>query len=323
MVFAVKWTQSFHLSKHSQQFLVGIQLLHFIDLMEKTSKALCSVVLYHDAELEMTVSNSNTVEDIAKYWDDRPCNIKHSNAEYGTKQYFDEVEWRKYYVEPHIKEFADFAKWTGKRVLEIGCGIGTDAINFVRAGALYTGIELSKNSLDVTKKRFSIYGLTPESLLQGNAEELDKLFSIASDESQQFDLIYSFGVLHHTPNPSRAIEQILHLKLLKPGVGELRIMLYAARSWKAAMIEAGLDQPEAQAGCPVAYTFTNESVSKLLGSRFRIKSIQQDHIFPYIVEKYKNYEYEIQPYFKAMPKDIFRALEKTLGWHLLIIASIE
>jgi SAM-dependent methyltransferase len=270
-----------------------------------------------------TISEDRTIENVAEFWDHRPCNIKHSKSECGTKQYFDEVEIRKYYVEPHIKKFADFAKWHGKRVLEIGCGIGTDAINFVRAGAIYTGLELSKISLEITKKRFSVYGLQPEALLEGNAEELDKIFTIITDLSKQFDLIYSFGVIHHTPQPRYVIEQIAKLNLLKQKIGELRIMVYAARSWKAAMIEAGLDQPEAQDGCPIAYTYTNESVHKLMADLFNIKSIQQDHIFPYIVEKYKNYEYELQPYFKAMPNDVFNALEKTLGWHLLIIATKE
>ncbi|CAF4173900.1 unnamed protein product [Rotaria sp. Silwood2] len=272
-------------------------------------------------QLGTIISDDKTIANVAKYWDSRPCNIMHSNSEYGTKQYFDEIENRKYYVEPHIKEFADFPKWRGKRVLEIGCGIGTDAINFVRAGAIYTGLELSKVSLDVTKKRFAVYNLQPEALLEGNAEELDKIFPIMNDTSKQFDLIYSFGVLHHTPQPRRVIEKIVKLNLLKERTGELRIMVYAARSWKAAMIEAGLDQPEAQNGCPIAYTYTNELVQKLMGDLFNVKSIEQDHIFPYVVEKYKNYEYEVQPYFKAMPSNMFKALEKTLGWHLLVIAQ--
>jgi SAM-dependent methyltransferase len=268
-----------------------------------------------------TVSEHQTIENVTEYWNRRPCNIKHSKSEYGTKQYFDEVEARKYYVEPHIKKFADFARWRDKRVLEIGCGIGTDAINFVRAGAAYTGLELSAESLDVTKKRFAVYGLQPEALLEGNAEELDKIFTCITDQSKQFDLIYSFGVIHHTPQPRRVIEQIATLNLLKHKTGELRIMVYAARSWKAAMIEAGLDQPEAQYGCPIAYTYTNESVHKLMLDLFNINSIEQDHIFPYVIEKYKNYEYELQPYFKVMPSNIFDALKKTLGWHLLVIAT--
>ncbi|CAF3339611.1 unnamed protein product [Rotaria sp. Silwood1] len=203
-------------------------------------------------ELGATMSEDTTIENVAEYWNRQPCNIKHSNSEFGTKKYFDEIENRKYYVEPHIKKFADFAQWRDKRVLEIGCGIGTDAVNFVRAGALYTGIELSKVSLDVTKKRFAVYNLQPEALLEGNAEELDKIFPVITNPSKQFDLIYSFGVLHHTPQPRRVIEKIVELNLLKEETGELRIMVYATRSWIAAMIEAGFDQPEAQSNCPIA-----------------------------------------------------------------------
>ena len=271
-------------------------------------------------ELGATVSDGITVETVADYWNRRPCNIRHSSSEPGTKKYFDEVEERKYYVEPHIKDFADFPRWQGKRVLEIGCGIGTDAINFARAGALYTGIELSRASLEMTRKRFDVYGLHYEGLLEGDGEQLEKLFSKMDDKSEHFDLIYSFGVIHHTPEPRRVIEKIAQLELLKKDTGELRIMLYAARSWKAAMIEAGLDQPEAQTGCPIAYTYTHQSVRELLKDCFEIKSIRQDHIFPYVIEKYRKYQYELEPYFQSMPKTVFRALEKTLGWHLLITA---
>ena len=99
------------------------------------------------------------------------------------------------------------------------------------------------------------------------------------------------------------------------------MMLYAAHSWKSAMIEAGFDQPEAQSGCPIAFTYDADGVHTLLEGKFRVKSIEQDHIFPYIVENYVNYEYIPQPWFAAMPKEMFGALEKHFGWHLLIKAT--
>ena len=97
-------------------------------------------------------------------------------------------------------------------------------------------------------------------------------------------------------------------------------MLYAKHSWKHLMIEAGLDQPEAQSGCPIARTFDREDVDALLDGLFKPISIEQTHIFPYVVEKYVEHQYEIQPWFRVMPRQMFEALEARLGWHLLIVA---
>ena len=105
------------------------------------------------------VNTVPTIETVAEYWNRRPCNLRHSPREIGSREYFDEVEERKYFVEPHIPAFADFPRWRGKRVLEIGCGIGTDAVSFARAGADYTGIELSEASLALARRRFALFGL--------------------------------------------------------------------------------------------------------------------------------------------------------------------
>jgi hypothetical protein len=101
-------------------------------------------------------------------------------------------------------------------------------------------------------------------------------------------------------------------------------MVYSANSWKQAMIDAGLDQPEAQYGCPIANSYSRRELKTILGKiGFEIKCISKDHIFPYDVEKYKNYEYEKTPWFREMPKEIFHVLEKNFGWHLLVDASLN
>src|SRR2546429_2225441 len=96
---------------------------------------------------------------VRDYWNGRPCNIRHSKAPVGTKEYFDEVEARKYFVEPHIPRFAEFERWRGKKVLEIGCGIGTDTVNFARHCALVTAVDLSGKSLQIARQRAEVYGL--------------------------------------------------------------------------------------------------------------------------------------------------------------------
>jgi SAM-dependent methyltransferase len=253
-----------------------------------------------------------SLQEVADYWDRRPCNLRHSTKAVGTKEYFDDVEERKYFVEPHIPGFAEFDRWKGKKVLEVGCGLGTDATNFARAGADYTGIELSKASMELAQQRFKLFGLNGE-FHNLNAEVL-----AASLPDANYDLVYSFGVIHHTPNPEAVFAEIR--KVIKPG-GELRMMLYAKDSWKDIMIKAGLDQPEAQSGCPIAFTYSHDEVRDMMKrAGFEATSIENDHIFPYVIEKYVKYEYEPQPWFKAMPEHMFRALEKSLGWHLLVKA---
>jgi 2-polyprenyl-3-methyl-5-hydroxy-6-metoxy-1,4-benzoquinol methylase len=91
---------------------------------------------------------------VKEFWDRRPCNIRHSDKEIGTKEYFDEVTKRKYFVESHIKPFANFEACKDKDVLEVGCGIGTAAQSFIEHGARYTGIDVSPYSIELAKKRF-------------------------------------------------------------------------------------------------------------------------------------------------------------------------
>jgi 2-polyprenyl-3-methyl-5-hydroxy-6-metoxy-1,4-benzoquinol methylase len=257
--------------------------------------------------------NSPTINEVENFWDSRPCNIKHSNAEIGTIDYFNEVERRKYFVEPHIVDFANFGNWSEKMVLEVGCGIGTDAVNFARNGAIYTGIELSKESLTLAKKRFELFNLIG-TFLKSNAEELDNVLG-----DVKYDLIYSFGVLHHTPNLSLALRQIRNYCHEK---STIKIMVYSSNSYKQKMIEAGLDQPEAQYGCPIANTYQKDEIIEILKeSGFKVTSIYQSHIFPYQIEAYKNYQYLKQPWFESMPAEVFEVLEKNFGWHLLIDAE--
>jgi len=267
--------------------------------------------------------NASTIEQVREFWDRRPCNIRHSHKFVGTREYFEEVEARKYFVENHIPGFAQFERWKGKKVLEIGCGIGTDSVNFARAGAELTVVEISEKSLEICKKRFKVYRLKAR-FYHGNAEELSQFLSV-----EKYDLVYSFGVVHHTLHPERVFKEIL--KYCGTDT-EIRVMLYSKWSWKVFWIimtygkgafwkadELVRTYSEAQTGCPVTYYYSFHNIQQLMKD-YQIIEMRKDHIFPYKIDKYVNYEYEWVWYFRWMPKQLFRWLERNLGWHTLIVA---
>jgi len=269
------------------------------------------------------------IEQVQNYWDRRPCNIRHSTKPPGSREYFDEVEHRKYFVEPHIPRFAEFPRWQNKRVLEIGCGIGTDTMNFARHGARVTAVDLSEKSLEMARKRAEVYGLSGSiRFYHGSGEALADVLP-----AEPYDLVYSFGVIHHTPHPDRVLEQIRNY--VGPG-STVKIMVYHRYSWKVFWIlmtygkgqfwrlsEMVARHSEAETGCPVTYTSTRRELRDLLEQKgFHVKQTQVEHIFPYRIQDYVKYSYIKEWYFRWMPAPVFQALERRLGWHLCVTAEV-
>jgi SAM-dependent methyltransferase len=268
------------------------------------------------------------IDRVREYWNVRPCNVRHSPKPVGTREYFDEVEQRKYFVEPHIPAFADFTRWRGRRVLEIGCGIGTDTVSFARAGAQVTAIELSDRSAALARLRLDLYGLSDRAAIHvGNAEELPSIVPHGT-----FDLVYSFGVIHHSPHPRRIIEHAMRYM----GAGsELRLMVYSRVSYKLFWImkeervwdmsridELVARHSEAQTGCPVTYTYSDDTARALLEG-LRILDMHKAHIFTWDVDAYTRYEYRKAPEWTHVSDQELARLERELGWHLLVRATLE
>ena len=252
-----------------------------------------------------------SIESVRSYWESRPCNIRHSPERVGTRAYFDDVEKRKYFVEPHIPEFAQFEKWRGRYVVEIGCGLGTDTISFARAGAQVTAVDLTESAVELVKLRAYLFGLDNISVCRADAEALPWA------AAQCCDLVYSFGVLHHTPHPEKVLSKAY--ELLKPG-GTLKVMLYHKYSWKFLTHQ----QPEAQPDCPVVYTYSRKEARRLIeAAGFKVKELYVRHIFPYRVADYLEYRYVKAWPFNVMPAWLFHGLERILGAHILITGVKE
>jgi len=153
---------------------------------------------------------------VQEFWNASPCGTAGVSRTEDAREFFEEIEKRRYELEPFIFEYAEFARWKGKRILEVGCGTGTDLLQFLRAGADARGIDMSSRSVALARKRLSLSGFNDGRVLLGDAENLPF-------PSNSFDLVYSWGVLHHTPDTAKAIAEV-H-RVMRPG-GEIRIMLY-------------------------------------------------------------------------------------------------
>lgn len=275
-----------------------------------------------------TVFAETPIDAVRDYWNRRPCNVHHSTAAVGSRTYFDEVEARKYFVEPHIPRFAQHQRWAGRRVLEIGCGLGTDTVNFARAGALITAVDLSRRSLELARQRAQVYGLSDNiQFVEANAEHLSDFVRPAP-----YDLVYSFGVIHHSPHPDRVLDQIRR-HFTGPRT-TLKLMVYHRWSWKVLAIlfreahgafwrldDAIARNSEAQSGCPVTYTYSRRSIRRLLATTgFAAEDVFVDHIFPYRVADYVQHRYVKTLPFRYLPPSAMRWLERRLGWHLCVTA---
>jgi SAM-dependent methyltransferase len=156
--------------------------------------------------------NKNNVKN---FWNEASCGelAFYTDNQEGTNYHNEESE--RYRLEPYIIDFADFKSYSDKLVLEIGVGLGCDHVMFARHGAILHGIDLTERGVLNTKNRLRYFSLSSK-LSEGDAENLDFQEGI-------FDLVYSWGVLHHSPDTPKAISEVY--RVLKTG-GEAKIMIY-------------------------------------------------------------------------------------------------
>jgi 2-polyprenyl-3-methyl-5-hydroxy-6-metoxy-1,4-benzoquinol methylase len=159
------------------------------------------------------------VRDVHAFWNTTPCGAHFVDQLDDERATFAAYRQFRYRTEWHIPEFAAFPESRGKRVLEIGCGNGADAVMFAAHGARYVGVDLTEKAVEATRRHLALEGLAGECHL-ANVEELD--FPDAT-----FDIVYSYGALHHTPSTERAMHEVW--RVLRPG-GVALVMLYHRHS---------------------------------------------------------------------------------------------
>lgn len=169
------------------------------------------------------VYNMNSMnEQVKDYWEQVPCGTEArivKDASKFSREFFESVESYRYQVEPFIHSVAQFTRYHGKQVLEIGVGAGTDHLQWARAGVDLSGVDLTDAAIETTSKRLELYGFKSQ-LQRVDAEVLP-----FPDDS--FDVVYSWGVIHHSEHPERILQEVY--RVLKPG-GQFIGMFYHRRS---------------------------------------------------------------------------------------------
>ncbi len=254
-------------------------------------------------------------------WGQDPCGAEYDREhEFGTREFFDEIERHRYTdYAPWMPEVMEFDKFAGKRLLEVGCGMGTDLLQFARGGAIVTGADLTPRSVEITRHRFRLYGEQGRFLIT-DGEHLP-----FPDES--FDVVYSNGVLHHTPDTVGAVREI-H-RVLKTD-GTAKVMLYHRDSlayWGELMLRRGLLGGEFLRGRSraevlsrwVEYSEHEANPLVKVYSRRQARSLFNEFAEVKIEVEQMTRD-ELRFLKRLVPENLFRTLRRTIGWNVIITA---
>lgn len=244
-----------------------------------------------------------TKADVKDFWNRNVCQTEFiKGAERGTKNFFEEAEKIRYKYHFYLPELFDWivAEKPKAKLLEIGCGMGTDILQLARRDMQVTGIDLTDEGIALAKKRFDIYDLSAE-LKVDDAENL-------SFEDDTFDVVYSFGVLHHTPDTQKSIDEVL--RVLKPG-GLAVIMLYHRQSYNY-HIHRLLDAPfdgNKNDRCPIERSYSRSEINHMF-EKFAVTNLD--------IEYFMTTGHGI--IWDLLPKFMHKSLGKIWGWHIIIKA---
>ena len=271
-----------------------------------------------------------TINKIKDYWSGKRVPQQwYSNKTPLTLQWFNDISKKRFNIYySYLKKFCEFEDHSGEKVLEIGCGIGTDSVEYAKHGANVTALDLGQDQVDLTKLNFKLHNLNYDEISIGNVEDL-------KFDDEVFDLVYCFGVIHHTLDMQKAIDEIY--RVLKKD-GEAIIMIYS-RGWKHylkrclihGLIKGKIfkykfdwqkvydEVSEVYGGSPMTKILTKKEVIELV-KKFNIVSLSKDRLGEFFDYK----PYNTFKFFNFISKIIyFFSLEKMMGenWKIKLSKS--
>lgn len=252
----------------------------------------------------MSPSGAPTTADVRDYWNRHIHDLEITTHPVGTPGFFADLDQYHFEKLHHLLRLVDFEAYAGKRVLEVGCGAGTDLVRFAKGGALVSGVDLSASAIALAKKNFEQHGLQAE-LREADGEHLP--FGDGT-----FDLVYAHGVVQYTPDPQALVKECR--RVLKPG-GEAVFQVYNRISWLNALSKL-MKVPLEHEDAPVLLKYSASEFRALLGG-FRDVRIVEER-FPVKSRLHSGWKGTLfNTFFVGTFNALPRSIVRRFGWHLL------
>jgi SAM-dependent methyltransferase len=249
-------------------------------------------------------SGAPSTADVREYWNRHIHDLEITTHPVGSPGFFADLDQYHFEKLHHLLRLVDFGGYAGKRVLEVGCGAGTDLVRFARGGAVVAGVDLSSSAIALARSNFEQQGLAAD-LREADGERLP-----LPDDS--FDLVYAHGVVQYTANPRALVAECR--RVLKPG-GQAIFQVYNRISWLNALSKL-MKVPLEHEDAPVLLKFSAGEFRALLEGFREVRIVEER--FPVKSRLHKGWKGAafntlFVGTFNALP----RALVRRFGWHLL------
>ena len=245
------------------------------------------------------------ITEIQRYWNHRIHDLEMTDEPVGTRAFFDDLDDYRYDKLRYLPQLVDFSAYQGQRLLEVGCGIGTDLVRFATGGARVTGVDLARTAIDLAHKNFALHGLTADELRVANGEALP--YADAT-----FDVVYGHGVVQYTADAAQLIREC-H-RVLKPG-GTGIFMVYNRVSWLNALSQV-MKVPLEHEDAPVLVKYSIAEFKRLLAPFAEVRIVPER--FPVKSRLHGGWKgVAFNTFFVGAFNALPRGLVRPLGWHLM------
>ena len=256
----------------------------------------------------MSPSGASSTADVRNYWNRHIHDLEITTHPVGSPGFFADLDQYHFEKLHHLPRLIDFTAYRGKRVLDVGCGAGTDLARFARNGAIAAGIDLSKSAIDLARKNFEQQGL------EGDLREADGEQLPFPDDT--FDLVYAHGVVQYTPDGRRLVDECR--RVLKPG-GEAVFQVYNRISWLNGLSKL-MKVPLEHEDAPVLRRYSASEFRGMLKG-FRAVRIVEER-FPVKSRLHGGWKGMLfNTFFVGTFNALPRSLVRRFGWHLLAFCT--